>query len=287
MLSERHSEREESANGNSARRPERVTNDMFENNAESVYLNNAEARLGVSTSQDQNSAGVNSNAEINKLSGEFNSRLSREIDDMMNSGNSQIQRAVSDAISNQKMPQIQNALKARSGHLTQNRWNVPAERPELNSEDCRSERIKGNLRSEPVRTCFVENHHEQAYDIVTGENEPPILVREFLTGRIPSRSHHNQPDDEPNPLLDTTIPAQERTAPAAEADPINRLADILTSMQNRLTAQQLTIRPVNSSILTFDGKSEKFELFEDRFHTMIKMQPEMSEQMKINHFHFF
>ena len=163
MLSERHSEREESANGNSARRPERVTNDMFENNAESVYLNNAEARPGVSTSQDQNSAGVNSNAEINKLSGEFNSRLSRETDDMMNSGNSQIQRAVSDAISNQKMPQIQNALKARSGHLTQNRWNVPAERPELNSEDCRSERIKGNLRSEPVRTCFVENHHEQAY----------------------------------------------------------------------------------------------------------------------------
>ena len=37
--------------------------------------------------------------------------------------------------------------------------------------------------------------------------------------------------------------------------------------------------------MTFDGKSEKFELFEDSFHTMIKMQPEMSEQMKINHFH--
>ena len=29
----------------------------------------------------------------------------------------------------------------------------------------------------------------------------------------------------------------------------------------------------------------KFELFEDLFHTMIKMQPEMSEQMKISHFH--
>ena len=37
--------------------------------------------------------------------------------------------------------------------------------------------------------------------------------------------------------------------------------------------------------MTFDGKSEKFELFEDLFHTVIKMQPEMSEQMKINHFH--
>ena len=32
-------------------------------------------------------------------------------------------------------------------------------------------------------------------------------------------------------------------------------------------------------------KSEKFELLEDLFHSMIKMQPEMSKQMKVNHFH--
>ena len=56
-------------------------------------------------------------------------------------------------------------------------------------------------------------------------------------------------------------------------------------MQNCPTAQQLTIRRVNSNTMTFDGKSEKFELFQDLFHTKIKMQPEMSEQMKINHFH--
>ena len=37
--------------------------------------------------------------------------------------------------------------------------------------------------------------------------------------------------------------------------------------------------------MPFDGKIGKFDLFEDIFHTMIKMQPEMSEQMKINHFH--
>ena len=37
--------------------------------------------------------------------------------------------------------------------------------------------------------------------------------------------------------------------------------------------------------MTFDGKSEKLELFENLFHTMIKMQPAMTEQMNINHFH--
>ena len=45
------------------------------------------------------------------------------------------------------------------------------------------------------------------------------------------------------------------------------------------------VRPVSSTTLTLDGKSEKFELFEDLFHTMIEMQPEMTESMKINHFH--
>ena len=160
MLGERHSEREERAYSNSAGRPESVTSDMFENNGENLYLNNVEARPG----QGQKSASVNSNTETNKLSSELDSRLTREMDDMMNSVNIQIQRAISDAISNQILPQIRNVLKAGSGPLTQNRWNVPAERPELNSEDCRSERIKGNLRREPVCYCFVDNHHEQAYD---------------------------------------------------------------------------------------------------------------------------
>ena len=102
---------------------------------------------------------------------------------------------------------------------------------------------------------------------------------------MPSISHLHRSHDDLNPLLDTTIPAQERTVPAPEQDPINMLADVLTSMQNRPTAQQLTIRAVNSNTRTFNGQSEKFELFEDLFHTMIKMQPDMSEQMKINHVH--
>ena len=121
------------------------------------------------------------------------------------------------------------------------------------------------------------------HDMVTGDNESPNQVPEFLTGRIPSRSHLNQSYEDIN--LDTTIPAHERMATAADPDPITRLADVLTTMQNRPTAQQLTICPVNSNTMTFDGKSEKFELFEDLSHTMIKMQPEMTEQMKINHFH--
>ena len=72
---------------------------------------------------------------------------------------------------------------------------------------------------------------------MTGENESPIQVPEFLTGLISSRSHLNQSYDDLN--FDTTISAPERTAPAVKSDPNSQLADVLTTMQNQPTAQQL------------------------------------------------
>ena len=191
---------------------------------------------------------------------------------------------MSDAISTQVLPQIQNVIMARPGHGTRKRWDALTERPELNSEVQRKLNAKSSLRNEQYENQLNDDYPElNAHDMVTGDNESPNQVPEFLTGRITSRNHLDRSFEDIN--LDTTIPAQERIATAADSDPITRLADVLTTMQNRPTAQQLTIRPVNSNTMTFDGKSEKFELFEDLFHTMIKMQPAMTEQMKINHFH--
>ena len=242
--------------------------------------------VGTSANHRRNSTGGNSSAEINKFSSELNSRLSREFDEMMSRVKTQIQRAISDAISGQILPQIQSVLNAGSRQLTQNRWNVPSERPGMSSEETYGEKTKKTNRSEQhVDHQSGSQPNLRAYDMVTGDNESSIDVPEFLTGRITSRNHLHSSHDDLDPLLDTTIPAQERTVQAPELDPINWLADVLTSMQNRPTAQQLTIRPVNSNTMTFNGKSEKFELFEDLFHTTIKLQPEMSEQMKISHFH--
>ena len=164
MLGERHSEREESVNSNSVRRPESANSDTFENNEENLYLNHKEMGFGNDANLGQNSTSANSNAEINKLSSELNSRLSREMDEMMNSVNTQIQRAISDAISNQILSQTQNAPKVRSGYVTQNRWNVQVERPEINPEDYRSEKIRNSSRSEPIRDCLNDNYEDQAYE---------------------------------------------------------------------------------------------------------------------------
>ena len=97
-----------------------------------------------------------------------------------------------------------------------------------------------------------------------------------------SLQHQNSKNNE-SQALGPQVP--ETTKPTTPSDPINRLAEVLVGMNNRPSAQTLMVRPVNSTTLTFDGKSEKFELFEDLFHTIIKMQPDMTETMKINHFH--
>ena len=58
-------------------------------------------------------------------------------------------------------------------------------------------------------------------------------------------------------------------------------------MNNKPSAQTLMVRPVitSTTTLTFDGKSEKLELFKGLFHKMINMQPDITEVMKMNHFH--
>ena len=154
MLGENHfdrSERGESLNSNCARRQESTIEDEFENSCENRQLDSREVGASTNANYSQNSSEGNSSAEINKLSSELNSRMSRELDEMMSNVNTQIQRAISDAISSQILPQIQTALNAGSGQVTQNKWNVPAERPEVNSERFCNENSRGNSRSEPIR----------------------------------------------------------------------------------------------------------------------------------------
>ena len=127
---------------------------------------------------------------------------------------------------------------------------------------------------------------EQNRDMVTGANTTPHMVPEFLTGRpMQSRAplqHQNFNKDESQ---DTVPQVPETTTTTTPSDLINRLAEVLVGMNNRPSGQTLMVRPVSTTTLTFDGKSEKFELFEDLFHTMIKMQPDMTEAIKINKFH--
>ena len=115
-----HFDREESEDSALARRPESASHDASEDE-ESPHLNTKEDISGNSTDRGQNSTGTSSSAEFKTLSGELNWRISREMDEMMHSVSVQIQRTINNAISNQVVPQIQNANMAGLGHVTQKR----------------------------------------------------------------------------------------------------------------------------------------------------------------------
>ena len=68
-------------------------------------------------------------------------------------------------------------------------------------------------------------------------------------------------------------------------DPVNQIALAIEKLANKNSRQSL-FHPKNT--LTFNGKNEKnekFEYFEDLFHTTLRMQPNLTEELKINHFH--
>ena len=69
------------------------------------------------------------------------------------------------------------------------------------------------------------------------------------------------------------------------SDPVSQIALAIEKLAHK-NQEPSIFHPKNT--LTFNGKlekNEKFEYFEDLFHTTLKMQPHLTEEMKINHFH--
>ena len=165
MLGGNHLERKEGEFSDSIRRRGSPNFNAAENNEEYSYPNSRENRSYNSAKYGHNSAGTYSCAEFIKLPGELNLRISREMDEVMKSVSTQIQRAGKDAISNQVLPQIRDALGAGSGQKTQKGWNVSAERPESNSEENPSQNIRSSSRSEPFRNRLHDENADSTHDI--------------------------------------------------------------------------------------------------------------------------
>ena len=131
------------------------------------------------------------------------------------------------------------------------------------------------------------NHH-----MVTGQTTQTNQIPELLTERF--LTPHNPPLHQYQNL--STQVSQDNKLPMVEQSPrnqnsdannsINRLADAIAGIATQQLPQAATIlKPVSTNTLIFGEKNEKIELFEDLFHSMLKMQPEMTETMKINQFH--
>ena len=248
------------------------------------------------------------------INDEISTQMSRKFNEIKDSLNLQIQDAITTAITSSVLPSIQNMLDTQgrpSFTVVDRGSNGPHPGPRATKstmEDLRSsephqdpevENQQKTWENRP-KTCFARENDrhrsrdnsidsytsEQNRDMVTGAKLTPPMVPEFLTGRpmqprTPLQRQHSNLRESP----DQGPHVQETPSQNTPSDPINRLAEAIAGIHSRPSAQTLMVRPVSTTTLTFDGKSEKFELFEDLFHTMIKMQPDMTETMKINHFH--
>ena len=208
------------------------------------------------------------------FSNEFNLRLSQEMDSMMSMMHSQINRAITAALAESVIPEIQNIANSMSstGHRdTEASLSPNSQENKESASGPKTKVAKKDSRSvDDLRDTTGHGSH-----MVTGAIDTQQQIPELLTGRIHSIPNLERPQSNHNVSLDTTLPAPGQTP----QDPLNRLVNLQNKPHNMI------IRPVQTTPMTFDGKSENFELFEDLFHTMIKMQPAMTEQMKINHFH--
>ena len=149
----------------------------------------------------------------------------------------------------------------------------------------------GSSEGHHMVTGAKEQIHNRHYT-VTGQTVHTNQIPEFLTGRTQTPrnpSSHQYQNLSTQVSQDNHLPVLEQTPANQNLDAnnsINRLVDATAGITTQQRPQAATmLKPVSTNTLIFDGKNEKFELFEDLFHTMLKMQPEMTEAMKINHFH--
>ena len=179
---------------------------------------------------------------------------------------------------------------------------IPDEVSELSVPETRFDRQPHTHHMVTGAKEQIHNHHDMVargseefrngHHMVTGQTAQKNQFPEFLTGRIQTPrnpSSHQYQNLSTQVSQDNNLPVVEQTPRNKNLDAsisINRLADAIAGIATQQRPQAATtLKPVSTNTLIFDGKNEKFELFEDLFHTMLKMQPEMTETMKINHFH--
>ena len=268
---------------------------------------------------------VNGNAmSVKTLERCFNERIDREMSNIVDTVEDRIQNAILATIDNIVTPKIELAIRSINVFSGRDATSASAgsERREHVGINASSENASGNDNTLGVSNVNDETRHDipdevsvlsapetrfdrqaqthhmvtgpsnQNHHMVTGQTAQPNQFPEFFTGRIVTP--HSPPSHQYQTV--STQVSQDKNLPVVEQTPrnqksdannsINRLADALAEIATPQRPQAATmLKPVSTNTVIFDGRNEEFEPFEDLFHTMLKMQPQMTEAIKINHFH--
>ena len=260
-----------------------------------------------------NNSAVNGNAmNVKTMERCFNERIDREMSNIVNTVGDRIQNVILTAIDNIIAPKIELAIKSINASSGRDATSVSvnSERIEHAGVITSFENASENNNTLGVSNVNDETRHnipdraselsvpllhfdrQHTHHMVTGQTAQSSQFLEFPTGRIlttrnpPSHQYQNLS----TPVSqDNNLPMLEQTSRNQNSDAnnsINRLVDAIAGIATQQRPQAATmLKPVSTTTLLFDGKNEKFKLFEDLFHKMLKVQSEMTEAMKSNHSH--
>ena len=226
---------------------------------------------------------------ITQVSEEIEGRITKKLSQEFSRTESRILGALSkldEFLSNQ---QIQTHSKTVPGTFR----NTNVENQGTNEDDSQSDpRPEGGLfRSQTTQNSgpelspdMVTGDSEEirnGHDMVTAvQEETPHCFSGFSSGKQKKALSASQPQfrSENTPATieaDQILLALQQLATNSNSSNVNNNSNRISKLPKSLTA----------TMPTFDGKSEKFELFEDLFQTSLKIHNQLTEEIKINYFH--
>ena len=263
-------------------------------------------------SQEENPRnGQSRNTSIPRINEEYITQVSEEIEGRITKKLSQefnrIESRISDALSKLdeflSNQQIQTHSKTVPGTFR----NTNVENQGTNEDDSQSDpHPEGGLfRSQTTQNSGPEAGHymvtgatkeiRQCRDMVTSDSEEVHNDRDMVTAVQEEIAYCSSGifSGKQNKARSTSQPQfrSENTPATIEADqillalqqlPTNSESSNVNNNSNRISKLP---KSLTTTMPTFDGKSEKFELFEDLFQTSLKIHNQLTEEDKINYFH--
>ena len=141
--------------------------------------------------------------------------------------------------------------------------------------------IQGEIRYRPDMVTAATEEIRNGHDMVTAvQEEIPYCSFGVSSGKQKKARSTNQPHfrSENTPATieaDQFLLALQQLAMSSNSANVNNYSNRISKLPKSLT----TTMPI------FDGKSEKFELFEDLFQTSLIIHNQLTEEDKINYFH--
>ena len=127
----------------------------------------------------------------------------------------------------------------------------------------------------------VQRESTQAHDMVTGVHEEVMYCSPSTSSGKQKRNRTTSQSQFRSENTPATIEADQILLALQQIANNNNFA----KFQNNINRIAKLPKSLTTMMPTFDGKSQKFELFEDLFQTSLKIHNQLTEEDRINYFH--